>query len=334
MKQKISIIIPIYNEEEILEILYTTLLEVIKKFESKYLYEIIFINDGSKDKSWQIITALARLDPCIRAINFSRNFGQQMALTAGYDYASGDAIITIDADLQDPPSLIIDMIALWQQGSKIVYARRVERKDSFLKKITALLYCRFLDYVSDIKIPYDVGDYRLIDKTVLHALQACREKSRFFRGLVAWVGFQHSFVDFTRPERNTGKTAYTWTKLFKLAVDGLTGFSLFPLKIAAFVGMFVTITGILMFTYITVDALFFDGIYPLFKWLVTIIYIFMGVQFGLLWLIGEYIGRMHDQQKNRPLYIIDQSINYDNIATKGSPLHFPQNSINTHDIQC
>ncbi len=326
MKKKISIIIPIYNEEAILNLLYNKINTVIEQINSKYVYEIIFINDGSRDSSWQIISNFAASDSHIKAINFSRNFGQQMALTAGYDYASGDAIITLDADLQDPPHLIVEMIEAWEKGSKIVYAKRIERNDSFLKNVTAKLYCRFLDYMSDIKIPYDVGDFRLIDKVVLQALRSCREKSRFLRGMVAWTGFTYTFVNFTRPERNTGKSAYTWAKLFKIAVDGLTGFSLFPLKLAAFVGIFVTITGMLMFSYITLDALFFDGVYPLFKWLVTIIYIFMGVQFGLLWLIGEYIGRIHDQLKNRPLYIIEETIDHDLYSMQKSEYMKPQSN--------
>ena len=235
-----------------------------------------------------------------------------MALTAGYDYATGDAIISIDADLQDPPHLILEMIEAWQQGSSIVYARRINRQDAFFKKLTALLYYRFLDCVSDVKIPRNVGDYRLIDSKVLITLKDCREKSRYLRGMVAWTGFKHSFIDFNRPNRHAGKTGYTWPKMLKLAFDGLTGFSLFPLKIAAFVGMFVIATGLLMFSYISIDSILFRIDYPLFKWLVTIIYIFMGIQFILLWLIGEYIGRIHEQQKNRPLYIIEETMNIKN----------------------
>jgi polyisoprenyl-phosphate glycosyltransferase len=310
MKQKISIVVPIYNEEENLPLLYSTVTEIMEAYSDRYTYELILVNDGSRDSSWSIISALAKNDPYIKALNFSRNFGHQMALTAGYDHASGDAIISIDADLQDPPSLIVEMLKAWHDGSSIVYARRINRQDSFLKKITALLYYRFLDYVSDVKIPRNVGDYRLIDKKVLQTIQGCREKARYLRGMVAWTGFKYTFIDFNRPNRHAGKTGYTWNKMFKLAFDGLTGFSLFPLKIAAFVGIFVIGTGTLMFGYITLDALLFGIDYPLFKWLVTIIYIFMGLQFILLWLIGEYIGRIHEQQKNRPLYVIDQGINF------------------------
>lgn len=309
MKKKISIILPIYNEEQNIPVVYKELKTILHTLDATYDHEIIFVNDGSRDHSWPAIMQCAQNDECVKAIAFSRNFGHQMALTAGYDCATGDAIITMDADLQDPPTLIIDMINKWQQGAQIVYARRIDRKDNFLKKITAIWYYTFLDHISDVTIPRNVGDFRLIDKHVLQTLVGCREKARYLRGMVAWTGFTHEFVDFQRPNRLSGQTGYTWKKMFKLAFDGMTGFSMFPLKLAAYVGVFVIITGTLMFGYITVDALFYKVNYPLFKWLVTIIYIFMGVQFLLLWLIGEYIGRIHEQQKGRPLYVAAKKIN-------------------------
>ncbi len=311
MKEKISIVIPVYNEENNLIPMYSIINEIVQKVADYFSYELILVNDGSKDNSWSIIKKLAAADPAIKAINFSRNFGHQIALTAGYDIATGDAIITMDADLQDPPHLILEMIESWKKGNLIVYARRANRSDTFLKKYTALLYYKFLDYIADVKIPRNVGDFRLIDKKVLQTLKECPEKSRYLRGMVAWTGFKHDFIDFNRSNRHAGTTGYTWNKMFKLAFDGLTAFSLFPLKIAAFVGLFVMVTGSLMFSYITIDALIFGIDYPLFKWLVTIIYIFMGLQFILLWLVGEYIGRIHEQQKNRPLYLVDELVNFE-----------------------
>jgi polyisoprenyl-phosphate glycosyltransferase len=307
--RKISIILPIFNEEKNISLVYAELTLELQKLQNQFEYEIIFVNDGSKDGSWHNIINLTQTDTRVRGINFSRNFGHQAALTAGYDYASGNAIITMDADLQDPPTLIADMIEKWQEGACIVYARRIDRKDTFLKRTTANLWYKVFDHISDVSIPRNVGDFRLIDKKVLEYLKQCREKSRYLRGMVAWSGFNHAFIDFNRPNRKEGITGYTWSKMFKLAFDGMTGFSLFPLKVAAFVGVFVIITGTLMFLYITVDALFFGVYYPLFKWLVTIVYIFMGVQFLLLWIIGEYIGRIFEQQKDRPLYIADEKIN-------------------------
>lgn len=309
MKQIISIIIPIYNEEENIPTLYKELSSIADLICMKYDFEFIFINDGSRDASWVILNQIASRNIRVKALKFSRNFGHQMALTAGYDIARGDAIITMDADMQDPPKLILEMIHKWEEGAKIVYARRIDRKDTFLKKLTAKLYYKFLDLISDVKIPRNVGDFRLIDQKVLKSLNQCREKARYFRGMVAWTGFPHSFIDFARPNRTAGATGYTWKKMFRLAFDGMTSFSMFPLKLAAYVGLFVIATGIAMFLYISFDALINQTNYPLFKWLVTVIYIFMGIQFILLWFLGEYIGRIHDQQKERPLYIVEEKLN-------------------------
>ncbi len=306
MKKIISIVVPVFNEEANLFKLYEALSEVFVFLESFYRYEVILIDDGSKDNSWKCMQQLALLNPYIKIISFSRNFGHQMALTAGYDAACGDAIITIDADLQDPPSLIIAMIKEWEKGYYIVYARRLTRKDSFLKKIIAAIYYYILHLVADVSIPRNVGDFRLIDKKVLEAVSNIRETTCYWRGMVAWTGFTHTFVDFKREERAGGSPGYTWKKSLKLGIDGITGFSSFPLEIAAYVGFFVILTGCLMLSYITYDAIINSIRYPLFKWLTTIVYIFMGVQFLLIWLIGQYIGRIYMHQKGRPLYLIKE----------------------------
>lgn len=305
----ISIVVPTYNEEHNIPLLYQALMAIIGTLEAAYNFEIIFINDGSKDGSWRCIKHLADSDKRVKGICLSRNFGQQAALRAGYDYATGDAVISMDADLQDPPSLIPSMIEKWQGGAAIVYARRAERYDPFLKRITAHWYYKFLNSIAEMPIPRNVGDFRLIDRKVVDYIKTCKEKAPYLRGMVAWTGLQYDFIDFNRPNRHIGSTAYTWPKLFQLAFDGVTSFSLFPLKLAAFVGFFVIATGSGMFCYISVDTIFRHVEYPLFKWLVTIIYIFMGVQFLLLWILGEYIGRMFEQQKNRPLYFTKELIN-------------------------
>ncbi|MBU6383011.1 MAG: glycosyltransferase family 2 protein [Verrucomicrobia bacterium] len=309
MKKLISIILPIFNEEENIRPIYNALKSLLEPLEHRYDFELIFVNDGSVDQSWPILRELAHRDKTVRVVSFSRNFGHQMALTAGYDLAKGDALITMDADGQDPPKLILDMLSKWEEGVQIVYARRIDRKDSFLKQVTAKVYYRFLDVVSDVKIPRNVGDFRLIDRKVLNTLNQCREKARYIRGMVAWTGFSHAMIDFSRTNRTAGSTGYTWKKMFRLAFDGMTSFSMFPLKLAAYVGVFVIVTGLLMFAYICWDTLLYQVNYPLFKWLVTVVYIFMGVQFILLWFLGEYIGRIHDQQKGRPLYVIADEIN-------------------------
>jgi polyisoprenyl-phosphate glycosyltransferase len=314
MNKLVSIILPIYNEAENILLIYKELNIVFEQM-MEYHFEIIFVNDGSRDHSWRLIEKLAQIDNRITGINFSRNFGHQMALTAGYDCAQGEAIITMDADLQDPPALIIQMVEKWQAGAQVVYARRANRKDSFLKKVTAQWYYRLLDRIADINMPRNVGDFRLIDKKVLETIKNCREKSRYLRGMVAWSGFKSAYVDFNRPNRHAGETGYTWSKMLKLAFDGMTGFSLFPLRLAAFIGMFVIATGCAMFFFICCDTFFYNVYYPLFKWLTTIMYIFMGIQFLLMWILGEYIGRIFEQQKGRPLYIIDDVVKQREMST-------------------
>lgn len=308
--KKISLVIPVYNEEDNLPILYDRLVEIFRKHE-QYEPEMIFINDGSRDFSEDKILSLSAKDKRVRGLFFSRNFGHQIALTAGYDVAQGEAIISMDADMQDPPELILEMIKKWESGCDIVYARRRNRRDGFLKKITAKAYYWLLDSVSEVKMPRNVGDFRLIDRKVLKEIKKCREKYRYLRGMVAWMGFRSCFVDFDRPNRANGETGYTWKKMLKFAMDGFTGFSMFPLKIASYVGVFVILTGSLMFGYVSYDFLVKDTPYPLYKWLVILVYIFIGVQFILMWLIGEYVGRIHDQQKERPLYVIKEKINFD-----------------------
>ena len=305
--KKLSFVIPVYNEEGNLLLFYEKLREICEKMPS-YNVEILFINDGSTDSSWRIIKELSSFDSRIRGLSFTRNFGFQMALTAGYDYAQGDACITLDADLQHPPELIQKMVQEWENGALIVYTRTISRDDGLLKRLTAFCYYKLLHLVSDMAIPQHVGDFRLIDKKVLDQIKLCREKARYLRGLVAWTGFKHAYVMFNQPKRLVGVSGYTWSKLIKLAFDGISGFSLFPLRIAAFMGFFVITTGSLMVAYIAFDAFVRGARYPLFKWLVTIVYIFMGVQFLLMWLLGEYIGRMYEQQKNRPLYIIEEDV--------------------------
>lgn len=304
----ISLVLPIFNEQDNITAVYQELLLTLQSL-PHYAYEIIFVDDGSIDHSWRIITQLAHHDAHVKGISFSRNFGHQIALSAGYDAALGDIIISLDADLQHPPHIIPDMIQKWEEGAHIVYARRIDRNDTFLKKITALLYYRLLNKIADIVMPRNVADFRLIDRKVLKVIQRSKEHSRYLRGMIAWTGFTSAFVDFKCQDRYRGTSGYTWKKMFRLAFDGITGFSTFPLKIAAFMGAYVVFTGSSMFLYITYDALVQHVRYPLFKWLVTINYIFMGIQFLLMWLLGEYIGRIYDQLRDRPLYIVAQDVN-------------------------
>jgi dolichol-phosphate mannosyltransferase len=296
----------------------------------RYEYEIIMINDGSNDSSWEIIKHYAQKDNRIAGINFSRNFGYQAALSAGYKICRGNGIITMDADLQHPPSLLIDMIHTWETGIKIVYARRIMRNDSILKKYTAHIFHKLLDCISDIKIPRGISDFRLLDRQVVNELNNWTEKSRYLRGMVVWTGFSYTFLDFCQPARHNDQTKYSWSKLIKIAFDGITGFSLMPLKCSAFMGFFVITTGIAMLCFIVGESLFFHAHYPLFKWLVTIMYIFIGILFILLWIIGEYIGRIYEELKGRPLYIIKEAFNIQRRCNEldGMSTCKPQTNIN------
>lgn len=305
--QLISIVVPAFNEETNLPILYQEL-QLIFSSAHDYVFEIIFINDGSTDQTWTIIKDLAYRDHNVHGIKLSRNFGHQIALTAAYDVARGDAIISMDADLQDSPHVIIDMIKKWEQGAAVVYARRVDRNDGILKTLTASWYYRLLDTVAEVKIPRNVGDFRLVDKKVVKQLRQCREQSRYLRGLVAWFGFKHDFIDFIRPNRKAGISGYTWKKMIKFALDGLTGFSHFPLKLAGYVGALIVGSGVLLIAQSMIFTLL--GYHYMFsEWLLMLIYIFFGVLFLNMWILGEYIGRIYDQENKRPLYIIDELVN-------------------------
>lgn len=303
--KNISIIIPAYNEEDNIDNIYKELTNILGKIKNDFDYSITFVNDGSKDKSWEKIENLAKIDKKIRGIKFTRNFGHQAALIAGYNNANGDAIITMDCDLQDPPTLILEMIDKWQKGAYIVYARRTNRSDTFLKKITADFYYKFLSKVSDVDIPRNVGDFRLIDKQVLNIINSLNEKNLYLRGLVAWTGFKSEFVDFERPERVAGQTGYTWKKMFKLAFDGITSFTFFPLKAFIFLSAFllIIILFILIFNFRKKSESNFIKKYFI------ILFFVLAIQNLLFWFLGEYIGRIYEAEKNRPRYIIEKTIN-------------------------
>ncbi len=309
MQKLLSIVLPIFNEAENIDLIYQELTHVLKQL-NEYGYELIFVDDGSSDASWQHIVTLADQDDHVKGIRLSRNFGHQVALSAGYDIASGDAVISMDADLQDPPTLVPHMIQQWREGADIVYARRINRRDTLLKRITAYWFYNLLNYVAEVRMPRHVGDFRLIDKKVLLQLRACKERFRYLRGLVAWTGFTHAFVDFDRPDRKAGSSGYTWAKMCRLAADGLTSFSMFPLKLAAYIGWLVILSAHVLLGYLFIKTFFYAEHYSLTAWLAALIYLLVGVQFFLLWILGEYVGRIYDQQKDRPLYIINQTVNY------------------------
>jgi polyisoprenyl-phosphate glycosyltransferase len=304
---KYSIVVPAYNEEKNIPILYKKINLIFNKFGGSW--ELIFINDGSKDKTLDVLKKLSKKDRRVKYLDLSRNFGHQAALSAGLDYAKGSAIVSMDCDMQDPPELIIDMIKKWKKGYEVVYARRKNRNDKFFKKYSALAYYKLLDRFSHTKIPRNVGDFRLVDRKVLDQLNAMKEKSRYLRGLVAWLGYKFTYVDFDRPERTEGETGYTLTKMMRLAMDGILNFSMFPLKVGLLMGMISITIGSLALIYMIVDVLAFSTVYELFKWLSVILLMFMGFSFMLIWILGEYIGRIYDEVKGRPLYVVRENGN-------------------------
>jgi len=310
-KKKISIGIPVFNEERNIPLIYKELKYIFNEKLKNYDYEIIFVNDGSYDKSEEILKELAKHDKKVKVLNFSRNFGHQAALTAAMHKATGDCCITMDCDLQDPPYLIKDMIKKWEEGYKIVYARRKKRQDGFLKKVTASLYYLLLEKVGEVKIPRNVGDFRLIDKEVLAILNRCPERTRYLRGLVSWLGFNATFIDFERPNRQYGETGYSLKKMLKLAFDGLASFSLIPLRISMLIGFLAVVISLTMLIAMLTLTIFSLRSFPIWVYLIVVLFMFGGMNFICIWLLGEYIGRIYIEQRQRPLYIIREEINFD-----------------------
>jgi dolichol-phosphate mannosyltransferase len=297
-----SIVIPVYNEEAVIRETYRRLTQVMSS--TGEAYELLFVNDGSRDRSEEIIGGYADSDETVKLLDFSRNFGHQAAITAGMDYARGDAIVIIDADLQDPPELILLMIERWKQGYEVVYAQRVRRKgETLFKKWSAALFYRTLRALTDVDIPVDTGDFRLIDRKVCDALLDIREKNRFVRGLVSWAGFRCTAVEYTREERYAGETKYPLKKMLRFSLDGITSFSHKPLKLATFLGSAVALASLVYLIASLAQSLSAPGAAnqaPLFAGLALL----DGLNLIILGILGEYVGRIYDETRNRPLYIL------------------------------
>jgi polyisoprenyl-phosphate glycosyltransferase len=303
MKITYSIIAPIFNEKENLFELHRRVVEVMDSMGEPW--EVILVDDGSTDGSTDIIRELAKKDKRVRPVIFARNFGHQIAITAGWDYARGEAVIIIDADLQDPPELIVEMAKKWRGGYEVVYAVRTEREgESWFKLWTASLFYRLIYRITDVKIPLDTGDFRLMDRKVVNVLKQMREKHRFPRGMSAWVGFKQIGVEYKRAARKAGETKYPFRKMFRLAINAVTGFSYFPLQVATFFG-FVS-AGIAILAMPVVIYLRASGSQAFFGQATTLLAVLFlgGVQLICLGILGEYIGRLYDEAKDRPLYIV------------------------------
>lgn len=303
---KLSIVIPVFNEEHNIPILYSKVSEVLKEVIS---HEVIFVNDGSRDNSLAVISEIVGKNTNSKYINLTRNFGQQAALTAGLDFATGDIAVTMDCDMQDPPELILEMLKKWQEGALVVYGKRKERSDNFLKKYSAKIYYAIFRRVAEISNAGDIGEFRLMDKKVLGELKKMNEKSRYLRGMISWLGFNFAVIEYDRPLRKHGKTGFSIVKMVQLAMDGILSFSLLPLKLGFVIGVLCILTGLIFLGYISYDALINHVNYPLYKWLVVALFLLLGFMFILLWIVAEYIGRIFDETKGRPIYVISNTGN-------------------------
>lgn len=302
----LSVIIPIFNEEENIAILYSRLTKVLG--EMRLSYEMIFVNDGSSDLSLSKIKHYASLDNKIKFIDFSRNFGHQIAVTAGLDKSKGGAIVIIDADLQDPPELIPEMHEKLNQGYQVVYAKRRNRQgEGLLKKYTAKLFYRMLSRITSINIPLDTGDFRIIDRRVVNVLKHMPEQQKFLRGQISWIGFNQTFIEYDRHERNAGETGYTYKKMIRFAMDGITSFSEFPLKVASMAGFIVSGIAFLLIIYALYGRFILNTNQPGWTSLMLSVLFIGGIQLLCIGIIGEYIGRIASNIRNRPLYIINDT---------------------------
>ena len=316
MRPEFSVIIPAYNEQEVIEESYKRLTAVMSQINEPY--ELLFIDDGSRDNTASILARICESDPNVKLLRFSRNFGHMPAITAGMDYAGGSAILVIDADLQDPPELFPKMIEKWREGYDVVYGKRSERKgETAFKKMSAGLYYRFLRRMTDVDLPVDTGEFRLIDRKVCDAIKRIKEKNRYIRGLVSWVGFRQTAVEYVREKRFAGETKYPFTKMIKFAMDGITSFSYKPLKLAAHLGFTISALSFFYLIIVLYQRLFTQTTTTGWASMVAVVLFSQGIVLMVLGLMGEYIGRIFEEIKDRPIYIIKEILNDDSEAEDG-----------------
>lgn len=306
---KYSVIVPLFNEEAVVCETHKRLSAVMSQTDGEY--EIIFVNDGSRDSTETLVKQIMQNDSHVCLINFSRNFGHQTAISAGMDNARGQAIVVIDADLQDPPEVILEMIARWKEGYDVVYGKRSVREgETVFKKATAKIFYRFLASLTDIDIPTDTGDFRLIDRKVCDAMKTLKEKNRYIRGLVSWLGFKQTSVTYVRKERFAGETKYPLKKMLSFAGDAVTSFSDKPLKIAGYAGYLLSFISFIYLLYVVIRKITVGDFGEGWASIVAINLFFNGVILIVLGIMGEYIGRIYDECKNRPLYVIAEKLGF------------------------
>lgn len=308
-KDLISIVIPCYNEEEVIDLCHKTVCNTIDAL--PHDFEVIYIDDGSTDKTLDHLKALHDQDARVTVLALSRNFGKEAAMTAGIDYCNGDALIILDADLQDPPALIPDLIAMWKDtGADVVYGQRVEREgETWFKKFTANAFYNVINFIaSNVEIPKNTGDFRLMNRRSIDALVQLREKHRFMKGLFAWIGFKQVALQYNRAPRAAGETKWNYIGLWNLALEGIAGFSTTPLRIASFFGLLISIISFLFGGFILMKTLFFGSDVPGWASIAVMVSFFSGIQLLSIGILGEYIGRIFGEAKRRPLYFIDQTL--------------------------
>ena len=299
----LSIVVPAYNEEAVLPAFYARIVRVLEPLDAEV--ELVFVNDGSADNTLQLLQNLKTKDPRVAIVDLSRNFGKEIAMTAGLDHAKGDAVVIIDADLQDPPELIPEMIREWQNGYDMVYAKRISRAgESLLKKTTAHFFYRIMNQLSRVKIPADTGDFRLLSRRAVQALAGLREQHRFMKGLFAWIGYPQKAIEYHREPRHKGTSKWGYIGLWNFAIEGITSFSTLPLRLSTYVGLLTAISAFVYGMVMVVSTLVFGNPVPGYPSLLVVILFLGGIQLMAIGVIGEYLGRMFDETKGRPLYLV------------------------------
>ncbi|MFO0678999.1 MAG: glycosyltransferase family 2 protein [Polyangiaceae bacterium] len=314
----LTAVIPIFNEESVIPELHKRLQDLLSAIEagagargtSPFTTEVVFVDDGSKDASLAMLRDLSAQEPRYRVVSFARNFGHQRAITAGIDYARGEAVVVMDADLQDPPEVVVEMVQKWREGFDVVYGKRRSRQgETFFKLLTAKIFYRTFAAMIPIEVPLDTGDFRLMSRKVVLALRSLREAHRFVRGMVSWVGFRQTAVLYDRHERFAGETKYPLSKMIRFAIDGITSFSVLPLRFSTYLGMFVSVVAIAVALWAVVAQVVFHATVPGWTAIVVLVALLAAAQLLMIGILGEYIGRIYEQVKERPLYVVKEKVN-------------------------
>lgn len=307
---ELSVVVPLYNEELNIDYLFERLIFVLNRLNMNY--EIVCVNDGSRDNTIERLIEYHYRNPDIKVVNLSRNYGKEIALSAGLDYTNGNAVVPIDADLQDPPELIEELVAKWREGYDVVLATRRSRQgENLIKRFTANAFYRTIDRISHVPIPRDTGDFRLMDRRVVEALKRMPERNRFMKGLFAWVGFKQTSILYDRPSRYQGETTWNYWRLWNFALDGITSFSFIPLKVWSYIGLLVAIPAFFYASFLVIRTVIFGIDLPGYASLMVAVLFLGGVQLVSLGVIGEYLSRVYEEVKGRPLYLIREAYGFD-----------------------